>query len=247
VFERMRFIDFERRPMPGTPKTGRIAAEAVLSSLRPPAIFPGMDARERNGNASALHIALERSRRWFDEVFDCVWFRKTYHFFAGGALLLSLAVLNSTSFLLICIFWLAVFLALSKRISTVMLGLFFLQILTGSKFVVQGAAVIFVAGDGMAAICGTAFGVRRWPWSENKTILGSAAFLMAAFLAMAGMLRFTTHAATGNVFLLAFLPSLVGCVAEALPLRAVRDIRDSKPDDNLIVVLASGAALLLLA
>ena len=39
------------------------------------------------------------------------------------------------------------------------------------------------------------------------------------------------------------LPSTVGCLAEAQPFALVRDIRDGKPDDNLLVVLSSGAML----
>ena len=42
-------------------------------------------------------------------------------------------------------------------------------------------------GDGLADIVGRRFGKQKWPWSERKSIAGSAAFVVGAFTASVGL------------------------------------------------------------
>jgi dolichol kinase len=107
----------------------------------------------------------------------------------------------------------------------------------------MGAATIFVVGDGMSALVGSSFGGRKWPWSDQKTILGSVAFFVGATFAMHSLLSVLIQDALHYRLLLGVLPSVIGGLAEAMPVTLVRDIRDSKPDDNLLVILSSGASL----
>ena len=186
---------------------------------------------------------LERSLWLSDEMFRCVWLRKAYHLIAGSLLLTAIIVLNANWLSAFCVFWILVFGAISKRVSTAVLGVLLLSVLTGSRFTTLGAGMIFVVGDGMAALVGIACGGRKWPWSDQKTIVGSLAFLVGASFAMRGVLSILVQETPSRLFLLSVLPSVIGCLAEAMPLALVRDIRDSKPDDNLLVILSSGAAL----
>ncbi|MBZ0169629.1 Cytidylyltransferase family protein [Candidatus Methylomirabilis lanthanidiphila] len=186
---------------------------------------------------------LDQSRHLFDKIFQCVWHRKIYHFIAGGILLLTVITLEAPSFRVFCLVWLVTFWALSKRISTSVLGLFLVNVLSGSTFTTLGTGVIFVVGDGAAAIVGSAFGATQWPWRTDKTVLGSLSFLGCALVAMAALVNSTASCPPGDLLLVAVLPSLVGCLAEALPLTLLRDIRDFTPDDNLLIILSSGAVL----
>ena len=130
---------------------------------------------------------LNVSRRLFDTVFRNVWLRKTYHLLVGSVLIATVVILDRAWFLVFCLLWLAVFGILSKRVSTSVLGLGLLSLLSNSKLSTLGAAVIFVVGDGIAAVVGVAFGMRRWPWGGGKTVLGSLAFLVSASIAMGVM------------------------------------------------------------
>ena len=188
-----------------------------------------------------LSSALHGSRQIFDKIFVNVWFRKAYHFIAGGLLVALVVVLDRQWFSAFCLFWLGVFAVMSKRVSTAVLGLFLLNTLS-SKFVTLGSAVIFVVGDGVATVVGSAFGDKKWPWHSKKTILGSLSFFICASLAMVGVLQLMIPSPPRNLLMFAILPSLIGCVAEALPF-ALRDIRDLSPDDNLLVILSSGVSL----
>jgi dolichol kinase len=134
----------------------------------------------------------------------------------------------------------------ARRVSTVLLGLLILNVLSNSTLTTFGAAIVFVVGDGVAALAGTAFGTTRLPWNDEKSIAGSAAFLAGSSLALLGALYASMPLGMAQLALLAVVPSLAGCLAEALPFGLVRDIRDGKADDNLAVVLSSGAVLHLL-
>jgi hypothetical protein len=192
---------------------------------------------------SAIFLVKEWSVQLFDEIFGCVWLRKIYHLIAGGLVVVAIVVLHANCFSVLCVVWIILFGAISKRVSTAVLGLLLLSVLSGSRFTTLGAAVIFVVGDGMAGLIGAAFGVTKWPWSDRKTILGSLSFLIGASLAMFGVLSILVQTFPGNLISLAILPSLIGCFVETVSVPLVRDIRDSKPDDNLFVVLSSGATL----
>jgi dolichol kinase len=192
---------------------------------------------------SIIFLVKEWSLHLFDAIFGCVWLRKIYHLIAGGLLAVAIVLLDANWFSVLCVVWIILFRAMSKRVSTAVIGLLLLSVLSGSRFTTLGAAVIFVVGDGMAGLVGSAFGVTKWPWSDRKTILGSLSFFMGASLAMFGVLSILVQSSPGNLISLAMLPSLIGGLVEAMSFALVRDIRDSKPDDNLLVVLSSGATL----
>ena len=181
--------------------------------------------------------------RFVDRFFDSVWSRKAYHLVAGGLLATASLVLSNSWFAALCLAWLVLFGLASKRISTAVLGLLLLALLTGARLTIFGAALIFVVGDGVAALAGTALGRTRLPWHEQKSVAGSLAFLASATIAMLIALPAMFICSPAQLVLLAVLPSTVGCLAEAQPFALVRDIRDGKPDDNLLVILSSGAML----
>jgi dolichol kinase len=193
--------------------------------------------------ARPMTVWLEQSRLLFDECFGSLWFRKAYHFIAGGVLVAAIASLPTPWFRAFCLLWLGAFGFVSRRVSTSVLGLLLLNVLSGSRIATLGTAVIFVIGDGLAAVMGRALGTRKLPWREDKTVVGSLAFFVGASLAMLGFAWTVMHPTPGNMLLLSVLPSLAGCLAEALPFTLIRDIRDAAPDDNLPVVLSSGAVL----
>src|SRR5262245_56710032 len=107
-----------------------------------------------------------RSLSLFDKVFANVWLRKRYHLIAGGLLVIGIAVLDTNWFSAFCVMWILLFGAISKRVSTAVLGVLLLSVLSNSRFTTLGAAIIFVIGDGMAALVGTACQGQKWPWSE---------------------------------------------------------------------------------
>jgi dolichol kinase len=164
----------------------------------------------------------------------------------GGVLTATIPLLGNDAFSLLCVFGLALFGMAARRISTVLLGLLILNVLSNSTLTTFGAAIVFVVGDGVAALAGTAFGTTKLPWNDAKSVVGSASFLAGSSVALLGALYTSMPLGMVQLALLAILPSLAGCLAEALPFALVRDIRDGKPDDNLAVVLSSGAVLHLL-
>ena len=101
--------------------------------------------------------------------------------------------------------------------------------------------MIFTIGDGFAALIGARFGAKKWPWAEDKTMIGSLAFILTAFIAM---LVFLSWAITDIPFYIllpmAFFSTLIGCYVEARPLVV---IKDRKLDDNLNIILISGLVL----
>jgi dolichol kinase len=112
--------------------------------------------------------------------------------------------------------------------------------------VTLGAAVVFVAGDAMSALVGTAFPVGRWPWNPRKTVSGSVAFLVLGGLALALLLWRMTGMTATQIVIGSVLPSVVAGVAELTPWVAVADLRDATPDDNLAVTVSAGATLAVL-
>jgi dolichol kinase len=142
--------------------------------------------------------------------------------------------------------WVVVFGLLSRRLSTAVVGLLIVNLLSASRLVTLGAAVVFVAGDALSALVGTAFPVGRWPWNPRKTASGSVAFLVFGGLALAWLLWQMTGMPATQLVIGSVLPALVAAIAELTPWVAVADWRDAAPDDNLAVTVAAGATLAVL-
>lgn len=199
----------------------------------------GLGAPQLSVHASAP----DRTARLVDQLFSCVWRRKAYHLLAGSLLAAGTLMLDTRWFAALCLCWLALFVIISRRISTAVLGLLLLAMLTGDQLTTFGAALVFVVGDGVATLAGTALGETKLPWHDQKSVVGSLAFLAAASLAMVAALPVLIDCSPLQLALLAGLPSLAGCLAEASPFALLRDERDGQPDDNLLVLLSSGAVL----
>jgi dolichol kinase len=120
-----------------------------------------------------------------------------------------------------------------------------LHLTIGTRFVSLSAGVIFVIGDGVAALVGSTFGVTSWPWRRDKTVVGSLAFLVGAAGAMLGVLQILSDAPWTTVLLFTLVPSMIGCLCEALPV-TLRDFRDAAPDDNFLILLSTGVTTYLL-
>lgn len=207
------------------------------------------EASETDGEVTARPAgptARECGAQLVDRVFASVRLRKTYHLIGGGTLAACSLILDTAEFALLCLCWLALFGIISKRLSTAALGLLMLASLTGSKITTFGSALVFVAGDGVATLVGTALGKRKLPWHNEKSIAGSLSFFLAASLTMMAALPVLLDRPPLHLLMLTVIPSLAGCLAEALPFTLVRDIRDGKPDDNLLILLSSGSTLHLL-
>jgi uncharacterized protein (TIGR00297 family) len=101
-----------------------------------------------------------------------------------------------------------------------------------------GAWGILAAGDGLATLVGRLVNGTTWPWNRDKTVAGSAAFVVAGGAAAAGLLWWCrpSHIPAD--------PSLIVCmaVAAALAAAAVETI-PVRLDDNLSVALTAGAVL----
>ncbi len=170
--------------------------------------------------------------------------RKVVHVLGGLAaawlvLVSPLALSAGLAGAIIIAYW-----AISKRISLALLTLIVLVGLTRSRMIVAGSLTVLALGDGAAGILGRAFGRTRWPWRRDKTVEGSAAFWVAATGGLWALLSLVLPGATPtHRAVLAALPALAACMAETLPIEITQN---GKPDDNLGVMLASGAALYLL-
>jgi len=101
------------------------------------------------------------------------------------------------------------------------------------KDIALASIIILTFGDSISHIIGMKFGRIKHPLNNNgkKKLEGSLAGLIAAFL---GALIFVHP-------LLAFLGALAGMVAEALQLQ----LNNNEVDDNIIVPLVAGTAMLL--
>jgi dolichol kinase len=179
----------------------------------------------------------------FDRLFASVWLRKSYHLIGGGLVTASIPLLGNTRFAWLCVAGLAAFGMTARRVSTVLLGLLLVDVLSGSNLTTLGTAVVFVVGDGLSALAGTAFGTTKLPWHGEKSVVGSLAFLGGAWASLSWLLRTSCPHTGGRAVIVALAVSVVGCLAESQPLPLVRDVRDGKPDDNLAIVLSAGAAL----
>ncbi|PYR55471.1 MAG: hypothetical protein DMF85_19510 [Acidobacteria bacterium] len=105
--------------------------------------------------------------------------------------------------------------------------------------IVAAAWGILALGDGLATIGGRAIGGPRWPWNREKTMAGTASFVVAG--AAGGiLLAWWCRAAVHPEPALAF--TIVAPIAAALVAAAVETV-PIRLDDNLSVAFAAGATL----
>ncbi len=105
--------------------------------------------------------------------------------------------------------------------------------------IVAAAWAILALGDGVATMAGRAIGGPRWPWNREKTVAGSAAFVVAGAaggVALAWWCRAAVHPAPPVMF------TLLAPIAAAIVAAAVETVR-IRLDDNLSVAAAAGATL----
>lgn len=178
-----------------------------------------------------------------DKVFENHTFRKLYHLFGGGLLILGLFLLKQNWFLLASALYVLAFLIFGRRISFAAIGIMLLLVLSNSKWITIGSSLIWLVGDGMAGLLGRKYGRKKWPWNNQKTILGTISFFSAASLAMGGWLLVSTGEPPFSLILLCFIPCLAASIVEILP---ITFIRDRKPDDNLTVILLTGLVIKIL-
>jgi len=178
------------------------------------------------------------TNRRVDIVFENLLFRKVYHLL-GGLLItgLLIAVRNRRLLFVLGLLYLIAFWIFGKRVSFAMMGLLLLGVVTASTFACAGSYLAFTIGDGAAAIVGSRFGWTTWPWHRRKTIVGTMAFFLTSFLALALFISRTTFSSSEEILLLALFPAAIGAAVECMPITA---IRDRKPDDNLLVILSTG-------
>jgi uncharacterized protein (TIGR00297 family) len=102
---------------------------------------------------------------------------------------------------------------------------------------------ILAVGDGIATLGGRAIGGPRWPWSPDKTVAGTLAFVIGGSIAGCGLAWWCRPAGDPAApVLFALLAPPVAAVAagfvETIPVRL---------DDNLTVAASAGATLWLVA
>jgi uncharacterized protein (TIGR00297 family) len=108
--------------------------------------------------------------------------------------------------------------------------------------IAAAAWAVLAFGDGPATLVGRRLGGRRWPWNHDKTVAGSAGFVVFASIGAAGLAWWTRpdlaalHGWT-HVILAAVAASAAAAAVETIPVRL---------DDNLSVP-ATAAAVLWLA
>ncbi len=108
--------------------------------------------------------------------------------------------------------------------------------------VVAGAWAALALGDGVSNMAGRAWGKRKLPWSAQKTWVGLAAFVLAAWPGIAALV-FWTAAGTGVQ-----LPGTGLCLAFCVAAALAAAVIESLPlplDDNLSVPAAAAAVLAL--
>jgi len=110
-------------------------------------------------------------------------------------------------------------------------------VISGSKNLTVWTTIIWLVGDGTAAVVGCALGKRKLPWHDRKTILGSTSFFLSSWIVLLALLLTINDAPHSQLFILSTVSCLVACFVESLP---ISFIRDRKPDDNLIVLLLTG-------
>lgn len=179
-----------------------------------------------------------------ERVFENHNLRKLYHILGGGLGIFGLVLLNRNWFILVGVIYVLVFLFYGKRVSFAAIAILLLLILSGSEFITLLASIIWVVGDGLAGLLGAAYGRRKWPWHNRKTIFGSVSFFVSSSLAMLVLLSDSTDIPPSALLLMTLVPCFVACMVETLP---ASFIRDRKPDDNLMVILITGFILQLLS
>ena len=172
-----------------------------------------------------------------DKIFRSLYFRKLYHFLGGILMVIALVRLRMVWFLLLVGFYFLAFLIIGKRISFAALGVLLLYVLSGSRNLTLYTTIIWLVGDGTAATIGNAFGVRRLPWHEDKTILGSVSFTLSSWSVFLTLLITTIDAPLWKLIILSTVSCLLAGLMESFPITLIRDRRR---DDNLIVLLLTG-------
>lgn len=108
--------------------------------------------------------------------------------------------------------------------------------------VVAGAWAALALGDSASNLAGRAWGVRRLPWCENKTWIGTAAFFLITWPGMITLVFWTAAGKgiflPGNLYVAAAcgLAALAAALVESLPLAV---------NDNLTVPASAAAVLAL--
>jgi dolichol kinase len=133
--------------------------------------------------------------------------------------------------------YILLFKVFGKRISFAAIGMLLLYLITNSRFITLYTTVIWWVGDGMAALAGSAYETKKWPWSAHKTILGSAAFFICSILAALPLAMINPDIPLPVLFIFIFIPCLWASMIEALPFTF---IKDRKADDNLLIILSTG-------
>jgi dolichol kinase len=172
-----------------------------------------------------------------DKIFGSLYFRKLYHFLGGILIVIGLVRLRMACFLLFVGLYFLAFLIIGKRISFAALGILLLYVLSGSRNLTLYATIIWLVGDGTAATIGYAFGVRKLPWHEDKTILGSVSFTLSSWSVFLTLLITTSDAPLWKLLILSTISCLLAGLVESFPIPLIRDRRR---DDNLIVLLLTG-------
>ena len=100
---------------------------------------------------------------------------------------------------------------------------------------------ILAAGDGFATLAGRAIGGARWRWNAEKTVAGTAAFILAGTAAGTGLaLWCRPDASVPTAFAMVGVPvaALAAAFVETIPVRL---------DDNLSIAAAAGTVLWLVS
>lgn len=105
--------------------------------------------------------------------------------------------------------------------------------------IAAAAWAILAFGDGLATVVGRRAGGRRWPWSPDKTVIGTVAFAVAGgagAVALAWWTRPAVQPTPPAWFALGAPPAaaLAAALAETIPVRL---------DDNISVPLAAAGVL----
>lgn len=106
--------------------------------------------------------------------------------------------------------------------------------------IVAGAWGILAAGDGIATLAGRAIGGARWPWSPDKTVAGTVAFMVAGGIAGVALALWCRPDTVPALFAIVGVPiaAVTAAFVETIPI---------KLDDNLSVALSAGGMLWLAA
>lgn len=106
---------------------------------------------------------------------------------------------------------------------------------------------IMAFGDGFATLVGKKWGRIRNPLNRNKTLEGSVAFVICAFVATALAMSVTAPLeGARDIMALALVGSLAGAVTEMVPFenhRGTSFVQRIIIDDNFFVPLVGGAAM----